>query len=193
MKTLATAILGGVAALALASSPASAATASAPAAPPAAKPALSPTRALADRLAIEDLLARYEWALDAGDAQGYGALFAEDGVITSNFANPNGRAAIVKMIVDLKARMGTARPAGAPEGVANPILIQHILSNIVIDLHGDTADAKSTWTEIWNPKGPSLEVRAAGHYEDKLVRKGGKWWFARRHIADDIMPVAPKP
>ena len=190
MKTLATAILGGVAALSLASGPAAAAPAAAgaPTAPAAPKAAASSTRALADRLAIQDLLARYEWALDAGDPEGYGALFAEDGMITSGFANPNGRAAIVKMIVDLKARMGTARPAGAPEGVANPILIQHILSNIVIDLHGDTADAKSTWTEIWNPKGPSLEVRAAGHYEDKLVRKGGKWQFARRHIADDIMP-----
>ncbi len=192
MKSLAATVLGGAAALAVASGPAQAATAPATAAPPiaAAKPAPSPTRALADKAAIEDLMARYEWALDAGDAKAYGALFTEDARITASFGDENGRAAIVKMVEDLKARMGNTRPAGAPAGVANPIRIQHILSNLVIDLHGDTAEAKSYWTEIWDPKGPTLEVRAAGHYEDSLVRKGGKWWFARRHIAEDIMPAA---
>ena len=168
MNSLASAVLGGALALAVVSGPASAAE-------PKAAPAASASRALADRLAIEDLMGRYEWALDAGDAQAYAALFTPDAVLSSSVGDQTGRPAIVKMIQGLAQRR-TAR-------------IQHILSNLVIDLHGDEADAKSYWTEVWNPKGPGLEVRAAGHYEDKLVRRHGKWWFARRKIAEDIMPA----
>lgn len=34
---------------------------------------------LADRVEIEELMARYAWALDTGDFEGYAACFAEDG------------------------------------------------------------------------------------------------------------------
>ena len=184
MKSLAVTILAGAAALAIATPPGAAMAAKAPS-------SISGLQALSDRAAIEDLVGRYEWALDAGDAQAYGALFAEDGVLSSGFApDQNGRAAIVKLIEDLNKRFA----APSTPGGKRPMRIQHILSNLVIDLHGDRADARSYWTEVWNPKGPGLEVRAAGHYEDQLVKRGGKWMFSHRRIADDIMPaVTPGP
>ncbi len=183
MKTLAAAAMGALAALAIATEPVAAASAG---------PAPLSARQVQDRLAIEDLMGRYEWALDAGDARAYGALFAEDGVLASVAGEQKGRAAIVKMIEDLVKRFSAAVPAsGVGTSGRRPMRIQHILSNLVVDLHGDTAEARSYWTEIWNPKGPGLEVRAAGHYEDRLVRRGGTWWFARRQIVDDIMPASP--
>ena len=183
MKTLAAIVLGGATALAVMTAQ--------PACAAADQAAPSALRQVQDRQAITDMMARYEWALDSGDAQAYGALFAEDAVLVSTVGNQTGRPAIVKMIEDLVKRFAAASPGPAGPNGRRPMRLQHILSNLVIDLHGDTADAKSFWTEVWNPKGAGLEVRVSGHYEDKLVRRNGKWWFARREIVDDIMPGAP--
>jgi uncharacterized protein (TIGR02246 family) len=52
---------------------------------------------VADRLAIDDVLARYGWAFDQGDGAAYAALFAEDGVLTG-FGEPfRGRAALAAL------------------------------------------------------------------------------------------------
>lgn len=142
----------------------------APAQPPAASYS-------ADMFQIEDLLARYEWALDFGDHKAYVETFAADGALAAGTSEVTGRDAIAKWLEDLGARTRAARPAGSV-----PSKIQHILSNLVVDLHGDTADAKSFWTEVWKPDGMNLTVRAAGFYEDKLVKRDGHWLFARRAI-----------
>ena len=151
----------------------------------AAKPA-APASAVADQLAIQQLMARYEWALDGGDARAYAALFADDGVLVFAGREQKGRAAIQAAIENLARSFSASGPAGAP-----PPKIQHILSNLVVEQHGDTADARSFWTEIWNPTGKAMGVRAAGHYEDRLVKKGGRWWFSRRQIFDDFPTPAP--
>lgn len=151
----------------------------------AAQPA-APASSVADQLQIQQLMARYEWALDSGDAKAYAALFADDGVLAFAGGEQKGRAAIQAAIENLAKSFSASAPAGAP-----PRKIQHILSNLVVDQHGDTAEARSFWTEIWNPTGKAMGVRAAGHYEDRLVRKGGRWWFARRQIFDDFPTPAP--
>lgn len=67
-----------------------------------------------DRLMIEDLMSRYEWALDTGDADAYGALFAENGVLTSGGARETkGRAAIAQEVRDLSARFRAAQQNGS--------------------------------------------------------------------------------
>jgi uncharacterized protein (TIGR02246 family) len=148
----------------------------------------APAPAAADQLAIQQLMARYEWALDSGDAKAYASLFADDGVLAFAGGEQKGRAAIQKSIEDLVKRFSASAPTGAP-----PRRIQHILSNLVIEQHGDAAEAKAFWTEIWNPTGKAMGVRAAGHYEDRLVKKGGQWWFARRQIFDDFPEPAATP
>lgn len=150
-----------------------------------AKPA-APASTVADQLMIQDLMARYEWALDSGDAKAYAALFAEDGVLGFSGGEQKGRASIQKAIEDLGKSFAASMSGGQPPK------IQHILSNLVIEQHGDVADAKAFWTEIWNPTGKAMGVRAAGHYEDKLVKRGGKWWFARRQIIDDFPLTSAK-
>ena len=49
-----------------------------------------------DRAEIDDLLARYLFALDWQDPQMYGSIFTEDGVLVWAGGTVNGRAAIVK-------------------------------------------------------------------------------------------------
>jgi hypothetical protein len=42
------------------------------------------SRSYEDRIAVEDVMARYVWAVDSLDADGYVAVFTEDAVIDSN-------------------------------------------------------------------------------------------------------------
>jgi hypothetical protein len=57
----------------------------------------------------------------------------------------------------------------------------HLTTNIVIDLDGDTATARSNWALIQNgPSGPS--IGSGGGYSDRLVKVDGKWFFKHRTI-----------
>jgi len=152
---------------------------------------------LQDRAMIEDVMSRYEFALDSGDAEAYGALFTEDGVLASGRSEEKGRAAIVKSVADLSVRFrATAPPAGTP-----PRKVIHSYSNLVLEVQGDKAIAKSNWVEVWNIKAGVPEVGGAGQYNDTLVRKDGKWYFSRREIVGTMSPpraapaatTAPKP
>ncbi len=50
-----------------------------------------------DRIAVEDVMARYVWAVDSLDAEGYVAVFTEDAVIDSNGSISKGREEIRRL------------------------------------------------------------------------------------------------
>ena len=54
-----------------------------------------------DRVAIEDVMARYVWTVDSLDADGYVAVLTEDAVIDSNGSISKGREAIRKIVTGL--------------------------------------------------------------------------------------------
>jgi uncharacterized protein (TIGR02246 family) len=151
--------------------------------------AQTPAQQVLDRMLIEEVIAKYQWALDSGDADGYAALFTEDGVLAgAGGRETKGRAAIAKEIRDLSARFrATPPPAGSPARK-----VQHIGTNLVIELKGDTATAKSYWTEVWNLRGP-VEVAGGGHYNDTLVKKNGQWFFSRRENIGDLSAPRAAP
>jgi ketosteroid isomerase-like protein len=51
-----------------------------------------------DRIAVEDVMARYVWAVDSLDADGYVAVFTKDAVIDSNGAISKGHEEIRKVV-----------------------------------------------------------------------------------------------
>src|SRR5688500_4006827 len=57
-----------------------------------------------DRIAVEDVMARYVWSVDSLDADGYVAVFTEDAVIDSNGSLIKGHAEIRKVVTGLIAR-----------------------------------------------------------------------------------------
>jgi uncharacterized protein (TIGR02246 family) len=143
---------------------------------------------LIDRAMIQEVMSRYELTLDSGDADGYGALFAEDGVLANGRSETKGREAIVKSVKDLSARFRAAQqPAGAP-----PRKVIHAYSNVVIDVQGDKATSRSNWIEVWNLKG-TPEVGGGGEYSDVLVKKNGQWFFQRREIIGTISTPRTPP
>ena len=54
-----------------------------------------------DRIAVEDVMARYVWAVDSLDAEGYVAVFTEDAVIDSNGSISKGHEEIRKIVTSL--------------------------------------------------------------------------------------------
>lgn len=69
----------------------------------------------------------------------------------------------------------------------------HSYSNVVIELQGNKATAKSNWVEVWNIRDGVPEVGDAGEYHDQLVKIDGHWYFARREIRSTMTALRAAP
>ena len=136
-----------------------------------------------DRAEIDDLLARYLFALDWQDADKYGEVFTGDGVLVWAGGTINGRAAIVQ-------EMRKARAADEKVNAATPALRpfkrRHFISNFVVRIEGDQATARSLWFEL-NNDGSDRRPYAGGygHLEDELRRVDGRWLIARHQVFNE--------
>ena len=132
--------------------------------------------ALEEKDAIREVLAAYCFRLDGGQFDEMGALFTEDGVWDTAFGAGTGRAGIAALARDIRARGGHDRPRGI-----------HLVTNIVIELDGETATVRSNWTVVTNSSdGP--KIGSGGGYLDHMVKQGGRWLFRRRKIDRFIAP-----
>lgn len=133
-----------------------------------------------DREEIEDLLWRYARTLDSADADGYAAVYTEDGEFTAGRQGIKGREALHKFVADLKASREERRANGQ-----NPGGTLHMTANHRIEFTGpDSATVHSYWITIFPSAGPENPVRlgAAGRAEDQLVRVDGKWLIKVRNV-----------
>src|ERR1051326_6457286 len=80
-----------------------------------------------DRTAVEDTMARYVWAVDSLDADGYVAVFTDDAIIDSNGSISKGREEIRKIVTGLIQRREDNKARGLP--TAN---LYHVISSVRI-------------------------------------------------------------
>ncbi|MGH2835952.1 MAG: nuclear transport factor 2 family protein, partial [Solirubrobacteraceae bacterium] len=87
------------------------------------------------------------------------------------------------------ADFSKAREVPVPEGAASRPRTRHHILNHVIDVSGDTARTTAYWFGITNQT-PQKDVQLFffGHYEDELVRRGGRWLFKRRRVFNESLP-----
>lgn len=131
-----------------------------------------------DRAAIEDLQARYLFALDFHDPDLYVSTFTEDGVLDYGSGEVKGRQAIKAVIAKMPSPAATAglRAAAA----------RHNISNIVIKVEGNKAKGVSYWFHYSNDNPQRRGVfDGFGHYEDELVKINGDWLFTKRKIYNE--------
>jgi hypothetical protein len=138
------------------------------------------------RAEIENLQARYLFAIDWQDADAYASTFTADGTIDWAGGVVKGRPAIRELIETLRERMFTGQEPGAS---GPPVRLRHYISNLVLKVDGDKASARSYWFEIRND-GPERSIRIIGygHYDDELHRVNGEWLFASRRINNVQLP-----
>lgn len=138
-----------------------------------------------DRAGIMDLFARYCWALDTGDVDGFLANFTAEGVF-EHLPNPplRGHAAIRKMLEYL----WYDRPGYF-------IGRQHHATNFLIRTDGDRAVVKAYWQVVqWEQDTRRrLLLGSLGHWDGQAVRHDGRWRWERLLVVpweDDQLPWA---
>ena len=143
-----------------------------------------------DRAAIVDLQGRYVMAMDYFDADGYAAVFAEDGVLDWARGLVKGREAIRAFMADgtYDLTKGAAK-VQTPDGKDWPSTVRHLITNQVIDVHGNTATALTYWIQFNNnAKRDQVEWMLFGSWYDEFVKIDGEWFFSLHRINNEGRP-----
>jgi hypothetical protein len=115
-----------------------------------------------DYIEIQQLYARYNNAIDSGDAEAYAATFTPDGV----FNNFNGHDALVGFINDWRDKMkGTNR--------------RHWNTNLLINSSPDGASG-SVYLLLVDVSVRPPVIGASAKYDDQLVKTPQGWRFKKR-------------
>jgi hypothetical protein len=134
---------------------------------------------LLDRAAIEEIFVRYYSGLGSGDPDRFGGFFTDDLELDVNGLIARNKDEVARLYRDVASDKpnltGTFRM---------------ILSNLFIELDGDTARARMMWTQTLNDtlKGPPRLIEQGLEY-DLLIKQEGRWKIRKRVvIADSGMP-----
>lgn len=127
-----------------------------------------------DRFAIQDLMARYGWALDTGDVDAFVACFAPDGVMIEEvFEDPD----------IWEGHDGIRQLAEHYRGIANFPGRQHYCANMLVTPIGEDRAHVRSFALVTECQGePPYPLRFCGYYDDELVRLDGQWYFAKHVV-----------
>lgn len=128
-----------------------------------------------DAAQITTLIHTYAERIDAGDLDGVAALFADATWRSPGRAEPLRGAAEVRRAYD-----GVILYDGIPS-------TKHVVTNVVVEVTGDTATARSYFTVFQARPDLPLQPIIAGRYHDAFARVGGVWRFADRLIVPDLI------
>ena len=120
----------------------------------------------ADYVAVADFYARYNWAVDEGDADGWADCFTEDGAFLGAIPeNPTGREQLRQVPIN----------SGSPSGP-----MRHMAVNLFCDYDGDdknTIIAKFyNAVSLWHGEGKWMVTALV---TARLVRSGESWKIKR--------------
>jgi uncharacterized protein (TIGR02246 family) len=131
-----------------------------------------------DRIAVEDVMARYVWAVDSLDPEGYVAVFTEDAIIDSNGAVSKGHEEIRKIVTNLIQRRDDNQAKGLP--TSN---LYHVISSVRIAFpKPGEALHQSYWQTVRRDRDGRMTAAAMGRSEDRLVKRSGTWLIQSRKL-----------
>lgn len=127
-----------------------------------------------DRFAIEDLMTRYSWALDTGDVESFVSCFTPDGLMVEEvFEDPD----------IWQGEAGIRELAEHYRNIPNFPGRQHYCYNTLPTLQPDGRVHARSFALVTECQGePPYLLRFCGYYDDDLVCKDGRWYFARRTV-----------
>ena len=151
------------------------------------------TSDLADRLlrledhgAVTNLLSTYAWTIDHGPDDEWLECFTDDAVVEIQYRQGRELARLA---------LGSATSTGVRHQGKEQLAAfkaghtrspghwhKHIVADVVVDLDGPTATARSYLLRVDETEG-DLHVRAFGRYRDRLERgPDGRWRFVERVV-----------
>jgi hypothetical protein len=117
-----------------------------------------------DRIAVEDVMTRYVWAVDA--------------VIDSNGTISKGHGEIRGIVTSLSKRRDDNKAKGLP--AAN---LYHVISSVRITFpKPGEALHQSYWQTVRRDKDGRMIAAAMGRSEDRLVKRNGTWLIQFRKL-----------
>jgi len=128
---------------------------------------------------IRQLLARYNLAIDLGDAEAWAATFTADGVFECTGlpeGSPLGgrHQGTEELVAYAKTNYSIAKGRA-----------RHWNANLLIDGDGETATMRCYLLNLTTATGRMAGT--TGIYQDRLRKVDGEWCFVERHIAvDDV-------
>lgn len=117
-----------------------------------------------DQTEILQLLHRYAYCFDRGDARGWANLFTDDAYYDGGVEVVRGREEIISYATRDPGHGDTPREVR-----------RHVVVTPVIDLDGDRAQVHSTFLVL-----EETSIYLVGTYEDEMVRTPEGWRFAKR-------------
>jgi uncharacterized protein (TIGR02246 family) len=127
---------------------------------------------------IRQLLARYNMAIDGGDADGWARCFTPDGVFEC-IGLPDGHPFAGRFEGADELAAFATKSFELTEGRG-----RHWNNNLAIQGDGEWATMRCYLVVLTTGK-PGAIQGATGIYEDRLVKRDGRWLFAERHVTTD--------
>ena len=132
-------------------------------------------RACMDKVEIREVLSRYSICADTGNAEGFAAVFTQDGVWEWDAAG-----------LRFRGRPALRRLAEAVHTHAKGA--QHAVGNSVIRIDGDRAHSICQLS-CFLSKPEQIYTLMVGFYEDDLVRVDDEWLITRRVVRIENLEV----
>jgi hypothetical protein len=127
-----------------------------------------------DRLAIGEVIAGYSHGIDRRQWDSFRRLFTPD------------------CKLDLSGALGLFEGSEGIERFIStidslPIVMRHLVTNVVIEGDGERARAQSYVLAITGL--PGNQQQGTGFYDDELIKSGGRWRLHHRRLQLDGMPA----
>ncbi|MFE2729254.1 nuclear transport factor 2 family protein [Kitasatospora sp. NPDC059327] len=143
---------------------------------------------LADRAAIQDVVAAYSLYYDSGDFEALGDLFTEQAVFTFT-PQPEGFPPAVTTRKHIVAAMAALYRHNTGVRGAHQ---RHLTANtLVTRLDATTAEARSLLSVSFAFDDGRNEPGRSGSYVDLLEKEGERWRIASRHLWLRELPQIP--
>lgn len=131
------------------------------------------TLTLQDYVEIEQLYAKYNHAIDSGDADAWAATYTEDGVFNTRFAGTEQLKGFIKM---WREKMDGANR-------------RHWNSNLKLEATAEGANG-AVYLILYNVGVKPVAIASTGMYADTLVKTKAGWRFKTRVVKADAVPAA---
>ena len=132
-----------------------------------------------DKIVIQELMTRYNLAIDNQNIDEWSNTWTDDWIWTTTFGEAKGKTELKNMANQITNNFANGK--------------RHLLTNIIIEdiSTNNIANAKSYLTVLEAHDTP--EVVATGVYSDTLKKDGnGKWKFFQRKLDIDLVHEAKK-
>ncbi len=134
---------------------------------------MTPEELTREKEAIAELIARYNWAIDHNDFQGWADCFAPEGIFDGMIGQYTAHGELDRFTADVRKLT-----ASTPN-------LRHYVTSIQTEVSGNQARSRCFLMMTSTTQEGGTKIVIAGEYEDKLVKRDGRWLFTERKVHMD--------